>query len=62
MKQIKLTPYEAGMILVLLREVNNRQVFTNDTPGSVFDFKNLTLFQIENLTQLLELAQKKKAA
>jgi len=60
MKQIKLSPYEAVMILSILSEVDSREVFRNDPNGSLIHHENMTRNMILTLRQLLEPFQNKK--
>jgi hypothetical protein len=60
MKQVKLTQYEAAMILILLKEVDQRETFRNDPQGSLVHYENMTRNMILSLEQLLQLSQNKK--
>jgi len=59
MKQVKLTQFEAAMILQVLLEVDRRDTFRNDPNGSLVHYENVTRNMILSLTQLLEQAQSK---
>lgn len=56
---VKLTGFEAVMILSILSEVDKRDVFRNDPDGSLIHHENMTRNMILTLKQLLEVSQKK---
>ena len=60
MKQIKMTQFEAAMILVVLKEADRLETFRNGAQGSLFQYENINRNMILSLEQLLQLSQNKK--
>jgi hypothetical protein len=60
MKQIKMTQYEAAMILVVLKEADRLETFKNGPSGALFQYENINRNMILSLEQLLQLSQNKK--
>ena len=57
---IKLSSYEAAIIMLILREVDSREVFRNDPRGSLVHYENMTRTMAESLKQLLEESQNRQ--